>query len=52
MTTTVFHQTYVTEWHSLFTLISYSASVFSFILISTDDWLLFCMIALCVFSVY
>jgi len=36
----VFHQFFVTQWQSLFTLVSSSATVLSFILISTENWLL------------
>jgi len=45
------HQSYVTQWHS-FTLISCYAIVFSFILMFTDNWFRFCMMALCIVSVY
>lgn len=46
MTTMFFHQTYVTQWQSLFTFISSFAIVFLFILTSTDNWLLFSMMFL------
>jgi len=35
----VLHQSYMTQYHSLFTLISYYATVFSFALMFTDGWL-------------
>jgi len=41
MASMVFHQSYVTQWQSLFTFISSLAMVFSFILIFTDNWLYF-----------
>jgi len=43
MTTMVFYQLYVTL---VFTLISYFAIVFSFFLISTDNWFSYYAIAL------
>jgi len=38
MTATVFRQSYMTQRPSLFTLISYYASVFSFALIFANGW--------------
>jgi len=38
MTVMVFHQSYRTQFHSLFTLISYYAIIFSFALMFTDGW--------------
>jgi len=51
MTAMVFHQPHVTQWQSLFTLISNFDIVSAFILISSDKWLLFCMTALRIVSV-
>jgi len=39
-------------WHYLFTLISYFAIVFSFILMFTDDWCPYCTMAFCIVSVF
>jgi len=33
-----FHQSYMTQYRSLFTLISYYAIIFSFALMFTDGW--------------
>jgi len=52
MTAMVFHEAYVTQWQSLFTLISSLAIAFSFILIFTENWLLLCTIAFCIVSIY
>jgi len=38
MTAMVPHQSYMTQYHFLFTLISYYAIVFSFALMFTDGW--------------
>jgi len=34
----VLHQSYLTKWHSLFTLISYFVIVFQFIIMFTENW--------------
>jgi len=52
MTAIVLHQSYTTQCHSLFTLISYYAIVFSFILMFTDNWSPYCAMALCIALVY
>jgi len=52
MTTMVLHQAYMTQCHPLFTLISYYVILFSFTLLFTDNWFIYCAIALCVTSVY
>jgi len=52
MTAIVFHQSYVTQYHSLFTLISYYALVFSFALMFTDGWFTWCVIAFRIASAY
>jgi len=68
MTAMLFHQSYMTlkstsvsvcfrgisrlHSHSLFKPISYSAIVFSFILIFTDNRFSYCAIALCIVSAY
>jgi len=48
MSAMVFHQSYVKQLQSWFTLINYLAIVFSLILISTNNWLLICMMAFCI----
>jgi len=45
----VLHQSYVTQWHSVFTLIKYFAIVFSFIAMFTENWFTFHMMALVLF---
>jgi len=52
MTAMVFHQSYVTQRQSLFALINSFSIVFSFILISADNWLLLCIMTFCIVSVY
>jgi len=52
MNSMAFHQSHVTQWQSLFTLINYLAIVFSFILISTDNRFLPCMMAFRIVSSY
>jgi len=52
MATMVFHQSYVTQWHSLFKLISYIAIAWTFILIFTDNWFPYCAMALFLVSAY
>jgi len=49
MTAMIFEESYVTKSQSLLTLMNFLAIVFPFILISTDIWLLFCMMALVLF---
>jgi len=39
MITMIFHQSYLTQCHSLYTWISYYAIVISFSLMFTDSWL-------------
>jgi len=46
MTATVVHQSYMTQCHALFTLISYFAIAFSFIVTFTDNWFPCCAMAL------
>ena len=43
---------YMKQSHSLFTLISYYAIVFSSTLMFTDSWFTWCVIAFCIASVY
>ena len=43
---------YMTQSHSLVTLISYYAIVFSSTLMFTDSWFTWCVIAFCIASVY
>jgi len=50
--TMVFHQSYVIQSQSLFSLINSLAIAFSFILISTDNWLFVCMMSFCIVSAY
>jgi len=38
MTPMVFHQSCMTQYHSLFTLVSYYAIIFSFALMFIDGW--------------
>jgi len=38
MTAMVLHQSCMSQYHSLFTLISYYAIIFSFALMFTDGW--------------
>jgi len=42
MTATVFHQSYMTQRPSLFTLITYCAIVFSFALMFANSWFTAC----------
>jgi len=48
MIATVFHQSYVTQGQSLLTLLNFLVILFSFILVSTGNGLLFCMVAFCI----
>ena len=52
MTAIVFHQSYVTQRQFLLKLIISLAIVISVILISTDNWLGFCMMVFRIASVY
>jgi len=52
MTAMFVHQSYMTQCHSLFTLISNYAIVFSFALMFTDSWLTYCAMAFCITAVY
>jgi len=46
MTSTLLHQSYVTQWHFLLKLISYFAIVFLFVLMFTDNRFPYCSMAL------
>jgi len=46
MTATIFHQPYMTQRPSLFTLISYCAIVFSFALMFANGWFTSCTVAI------
>jgi len=52
MTSMVLHQSYMTQYHSLFTLISCYAIVFSFAVMFTDGWFTYCGMAFCIASAY
>jgi len=52
MTAMVFHQFYMTQHHSLFTLISCYDIIFSFALMFTDRWFTSCAMAFCIASAY
>jgi len=52
MTALVLHQSYMTQYQSLFTLICYRAIVFSFALMFTDGWFTKCAMAFCIASAY
>jgi len=52
MTAMVFHQSYMTQHHSLFTLICYYVIIFSFVLMFTDGWFTYCAMAFCIAYVY
>jgi len=52
ITTIVLHQSYRTQCHSLFTLITYYGILFSFIIMFTDNWFTYCAMALCIISIY
>jgi len=52
MTTMVFHQSHMTQCHSLFILISYYAIVLPFALMVTDSWFTYWAMAFCIASVY
>jgi len=52
MTAMVFHQSYMTQYHSLFTLISYYDIVLSFVQMSTDGWFTKRAMDFCIASAY
>jgi len=52
MAAMILHQSYMIQNHSLFTLIIYYATIFSFTPMFTDGWFAKCAMAFCIASAY